>query len=213
MKYIYINIKLYDKNFKKQLLELISKSLGQNITSVKSIFLSHKYFFGNQILILNDIIFVCEILRCRRIILDKRYFWYIKNKIIDRKFKRIIEIGDIRDYLHTSTIIDKTFSFYQKFCENRLNILRNEILSNLPKVITKPNELYIYIRSSYSGSIYNPIYFQPPLCYYKTILNNFNFINVNLIGKDKTNKMVDLLLNHFKFIFFKKKSIMEDISY
>ena len=204
MKYIYINIKLYDKNFKKQLLELISKSLGQNITSVKSIFLSHKYFFGNQILILNDIIFVCEILRCRRIILDKRYFWYIKNKIIDRKFKRIIEIGDIRDYLHTSTIIDKTFSFYQKFCENRLNILRNEILSNLPKVITKPNELYIYIRSSYSGSIYNPIYFQPPLCYYKTILNNFNFINVNLIGKDKTNKMVDLLLNHFKFIFFKK---------
>lgn len=210
---MHIDIKLYDKKYKKQLLELISKSLGKNITSVKSIFLSHKFFFGNQILILNDIIFICEILGCKRIILDKRYYWYIKNKIIDRKFRRIIDIGDIRDYLNTSTIIDKTPNFFQKFCEIRMDILRNEILRNLPKIIIKPNALYIYIRSSYSGLIYNSCYFQPPLCYYKTILNNFKFKKVNLIAKDKTNKMVDVLLKNFKFIIFKEKTIMKDIAY
>ena len=208
-----IDKKFFDKKYKKQLLELISQSLGQKITSVKSIFLNQNYFFGNQIMVLNDVIFLCEILGCRKIILDKRYFWYIRNKIIDRKFKRIIDIGDIKDYLNTSTIIDNTFTFFQYYCENRLDVLRKEILNNLPKIIVKPNALYIYIRSSYYGSIYNPDFFQPPLCYYKTILNNIKFQKVNLIAKDKTNKMVDVLLNNFKYINFKEKSLAEDIAY
>ena len=82
-----IDINLYDKKFKELLLELISQSLGQKIYSVKSIFLSHNAFFDNQKQILNNIIFICEILGCKRIILDKRYFWHIKTKIFDRKFK------------------------------------------------------------------------------------------------------------------------------
>jgi hypothetical protein len=213
MKKLHMDLKLYDKKYKNQILELMSKSLGQKITSVKSIFLAQKSYFGNQILILSDIIFICEILGCKRIILDKKYFWYIKNKIIDRKFKRIIDIGDIKDYLNTSTIIDKTSSFFQKLYINRMNLLRNEILNNLPKIVIKPNALYIYIRSSLSGSVYNPDYFQPPLCFYKTILNNYKFKKVNLIAKDKTNKMVDVLLNNFKFIIFKEKSLKEDIAY
>ena len=113
----YINIKFYNAKYKNQLLEFVSKSLGQKITSVKSIFLSHKIYFGNQIQILNNIIFVCEILKCRRIILDKRYFWYIKNRIIDRKFRRIIDIGYINDYINTSIIIDKTYTFLINFAK------------------------------------------------------------------------------------------------
>jgi hypothetical protein len=112
-----------------------------------------------------------------------------------------------------TTFIDNTFTFFQYFCENRLDVLRKEILNNLPKIIVKPNALYIYIRSSYYGSIYNPDFFQPPLCYYKTILNNIKFQKVNLIAKDKTNKMVDVLLNNFKYINFKEKSLAEDIAY
>ena len=208
-----MDLKLYDKKYKNQILELISQSLGQKIYSVKSIFLCHNVFFGNQIQILNNIIFICEILGCKRIILDKRYFWYIRNKIIDRKFKRIIDIGDIKDYYNTTTIIDETYSFFHKFCENRMDVLRNEILRNLPKIPIKSDELYIYIRSSYAGSIYNQHYFQPPLCYYKAILNNFKFTKYNLIAKDKTNAMIDILLNNFRFIIFKEKSLEEDIAY
>ena len=209
----YLNKKFYDAKYKKQLLEFVSKSLGHNITSVRSIFLSHKIFFGNQIQILNNIIFVCEILRCRRIILDKRYFWYIKNRIIDRKFRRIIDIGYINDFINTSIIIDKTYNFFNKFCENRINVLRKEILRNLPKILTNSDDLYIYIRSGYAGSIYNFDYFQPPLCYYKTILNNFKFKNIFLIAKDKINKIIDILINNYQFIIFKKNSLQVDIAY
>ena len=213
MKNIYTRTKFYNVKYKKQLFGVISKSLGQNITSVKSIFLSQNMFFGNQIQTLNNIIFVCEILRCRKIILNKKLFWYIKNRIIDRKFRRIIDIGDLNDYINTSTIIDKTNSFFNKFCENRMNILRKEILANLPKIITNSLDLYIYIRSGYFGSIYNHDYFQPPLCYYKTILNNFKFKKIFLIAKDKTNKIIDILINNYKFIIFKQNSLQVDIAY
>ena len=213
MKMAYINIKFYNAKYKNQLLEFVSKSLGQKITSVKSIFLSHKIYFGNQIQILNNIIFVCEILKCRRIILDKRYFWYIKNRIIDRKFRRIIDIGYINDYINTSIIIDKTYTFFNKFCENRMNVLRKEIIRNLPNIMTNSDDLYIYIRSGYSGSKYNSDYFQPPLCYYKAILNNFKFKNIFLIAKDKINKIIDILLNNYQFIIFKENSLQFDIAY
>jgi len=93
-----------------------------------------------------------------------------------------------------------------------MDILRKEILRNLPRVKINPSDLYIYIRSSSAGSIYNHDYFQPPLCYYKAILNNFNFKKVNLIAKDKTNKMIDILLNNCRFINFKEKSLEKDIA-
>lgn len=213
MKPVHMRTKFYNVKYKKQLFELMSKSLGHKITSVKSIFLSQKMFFGNQIQTLNNIIFVCEILRCRKMILNKKFFWYIKNRIIDRKFRRIIDIGDLNDYINTSTIIDKTGIFFNKLCENRMNVLRKEILANLPRVMTNSHDLYIYIRSGYFGSIYNHDYFQPPLCYYKIILNNFKFKNIFLIAKDKINKIIDILLNNYKFIIFKQNSLQVDIAY
>lgn len=149
---------------------------------------------------------------CKKIILDKRYFWYIKKKIIDKKFKRSIDIGDINDYLNTSTIIDTTYNFFNKFCENRMFILRKEILRHLPKIPIFDNDLYIYIRSGHAGAIYNRDYFQPPLCYYKIILNNFKFRKIILVAKDKTNKIIDILLNNYPFIIFKENSLEIDIS-
>lgn len=208
----YIHKELYNKKFKKQILSIISKSIGKNITSLKSIFLSQKIFFGNQIQILNNIIFICEIIVCKRIILDKRYFWYIKKKIIDRNYRISIDIGDINDYLNTSTIIDKTYNFFNKNCENRMFILRKEILRNLPKIEIDNHDLYIYIRSGYAGAIYNRDYFQPPLCYYKKILNNFKFRKILIIAKDNTNKIIDILLNNYPFIIFNKNSLEIDIS-
>lgn len=57
----------YKLIFKKHILKIISKSLGQNIKSVKSIYLSQDCFFGNQIQILNNIIFMCEILDAKKL--------------------------------------------------------------------------------------------------------------------------------------------------
>lgn len=196
------------------ILEIISNNIGKKVTFVKHIFCSQKYPFGNQLIMLNNVIYWCEkILKCKRIILDKRYYWYIKNKIILKKNKMDIIVDDINKYYNTSTLIDKSFFFFYFKGEYRINLLKAEIMNNLPKIETYPNDLYIYIRSGYLGSLYNKFYFQPPLCFYKSIIDNIKFRNIYLIAIDKTNKIVDILLNLYPKIIYKQNSIKIDIAY
>ena len=83
---------------KKELLNMISESVGRKIITVNTIFLSQKMMFGNQIILINLVIFFCEILGCKKIILDKNWNWFIKNKIIYKKYKMIIDVGEINHY-------------------------------------------------------------------------------------------------------------------
>lgn len=71
-----------------------------------------------------------------------------------------------------------------------MNIIKKEIIKNIPEFKIKINSLYIYIRS---GDIFiktnNKLYSQPPLCFYQIIINN-NIINkkfddIYIIAKDK----------------------------
>jgi hypothetical protein len=66
---------------KEKLLKLLSINVGQNISSVKTIFLSKNTIFENLIMIINKAIYYCEILQCKNIILDNKYYWFIKKKI------------------------------------------------------------------------------------------------------------------------------------
>ena len=65
----------------------------------------------------------------------------------------------------------------------RINLLKDEILGNLPKVKAHPNDLYIHIRSGdiFSNSI-NPSYSQPPFCFYQEILYQFKFRKICIIS-------------------------------
>ena len=98
---------------------------------------------------------------------------------------------------------------------NRFHILREEILNNLPKVNVHPNDLYIYIRG---GDVFQIInrpclgYAQPPLCFYRSILNKFNFRGIRIISKDKLNPVLTLL-EQFYHAKFTKNDIKLDISY
>ena len=136
---------------KKELLKYISFNIGKNITSVKSLFLDSKLKFGNQFILLNKAIFFCELLGCKRIILNEKYFWYIKNKIIYKKYNMLIKVGNINDIKYRGTIIDGTFNFfyYSNYIkpEYRANILKNEIIKNLPLTKVFEDDLFIYIRS------------------------------------------------------------------
>ena len=199
---------------KNYILEMISNSTGKKINSVKKIFCSQNIPFGNQLTLLNNIIFICEkILKCNRIILDKKFYWYIKSKLIFKKLKMDIIVDDIKYYYNTSTLIDKTNYFFYITGDYRINLLRKEIINNLPKIITDSNGLYIYIRSGYLGAIYNRHYFQPPLCFYKNIIDYFEFNNIYLIAIDRTNKIIDILLNLYSKIIYKQNSIQIDIAY
>lgn len=143
------SIDTYNKTIalnKEQLLKILSINVRKNISSVKSIFLSRNSIFENLIMIINNAIYYCEILQCKNIILDNKYYWFIKKKIKYKKNKIIIMNGNINNYVGSSLIIDKTYnllnlSFFFKI-DIKINIIKKEILTNLPKVITNKNELY-----------------------------------------------------------------------
>lgn len=205
---------------KEELFKYISKSFNKNITSLKSIFLDFKCNFGNQLILLNKVIFFCEILGCERIILNKKYYWFIKNNIVYKKFNMIIEVGDEKDYINKNILIDRTnnFFWYSNYIKPKFKteIIKHEILRNLPKMLTDSNNLFIYIRSGdIFGYAYNDFknYYQPPLCFYQIILQNFKFRNISIIAENKNNPVIDKLLVQFPYIFYKINSLKIDISY
>ena len=158
---------------KKELLKHLSKKLNKNITHIESLFLDSFNNFGNQLAIINKAIFYCEILQCKQIILNKDYFWYITNKIFHtykNNLTMIIEPANKKDYQNNTNILfDYTENFfdYDKYIrpEYRMEVIKNEILMNLPQVNINSEDLYIYIRS---GDVFEKLitgYFQPPYAF------------------------------------------------
>lgn len=202
---------------KKKLLEFISKSTGKKVIIIKSIFLDQKYRLGNQLIIIYKTIFYCQILGCKKVILDKNYNWYIKNKIINKKYKMIIESKNKNDINKYEIIIDKTnnFFYYSKYIKfkYRINLLKKEIINNLLKIPINQNDLYIYIRS---GDIFvkpHPHYKQPPLCFYKKVLDNYIFENIHLIASNKNNPVINELLKFYPNIIYNFNSLKIDMTY
>ena len=202
---------------KKELLDFISLTVGKKITFVKCIFIGNNQRFGNKIRTIYKIIFYCHILRCKKIFLDKKKVWFIKNKIVDKKYKIIIVPEGGKNIKFCKTIIDNTsnFYYYSKFIihEKRIDLLKKEILINLPKIKTNPNDLFIYIRS---GDIFvrpHRLYSQPPLCFYYKILDNYMFRNYYLIAENKNNPVVAKILEIKPNIIYNRNPLKIDISY
>jgi hypothetical protein len=201
---------------KKDLLKFYSKRAKRKITEIKTIFLNFSCNFGNQLILLNKAIFFCEILGCKKIVLNKDIYWFIRNSINDTKNKMIIEIGEEKDYMNKNIIFDNTNNlfWYFKYLKPKFRpkILHKEILRNLPSIIVKPNDLYIYIRSGDIFEYFN-YYRQPPLCFYQNILKNFKFTNIYIISQNKNNPVIDILIKQFPQIIFKQNSLKVDIAY
>ena len=179
---------------KKELLKYISFNIGKNLSSVKSIFLDSNLKFGNQFILLNKAIFFCELLGCKRIILNEKYFWYIKNKIIYKKYNMLIKVGNKNHIKYRGTIIDGTFK-------------------NLPLTKVYDNDLFIYIRSGDIFIFSNKYYSQPPFCFYKEIIDNFKFKNIYIIAENKNNPVINKLINQYPKIIYNENPLKIDISY
>ena len=208
------NISLLEKNKKQEVFKLLSYHKGTNITSIDKIFYKGNLRFGNRLVALNKLIFYCEIIECKSIILDKNEFWFIKNKIYIPKIKISIETGgfnkSINFYFTSSDLLYST-SIYKP--EIRINLLRKEIISNLPKIKYYKDILYIHVRSGdIFKSIINHFYSQPPLCFYQTILNNYNFSKIYLISENNNNPIIKKLINQFPNIINNKNNLKIDIA-
>ena len=202
---------------KKNLIELISIHTGKNLTFIKSIFLQQNFPFGNQLIIIYKTIFYCQILGCKKIFLDKNNMWYIKNLIINKKYKMIIKSKNRNSINYFNSIIDRTTNFfgYSKYISPvfRVDLFKKEIIKNLPKIEINYYDLFIYIRS---GDIFinpNPHYKQPPLCFYKKVLDNSKFNKIYLIAENKNNPVINELLKDYPNIIYNYNPIKIDISY
>lgn len=204
---LYVNISLLNEE-KKFINNLLSDN--KTINSIKEIFFSSDAHFGNLLSTMNKLIFYCEIIGCRKIILDKKKFWFINNKINITELNITIEVKDKKFkkkdslYYNSSLIF---YTFYRIRPEIRINFIRNEIIKNLPKVKTCKEYLYIHIRS---GDIFNKkpcqYYAQPPLCFYKIILNNYKFERIYLLTEKRNNPVINKLSNIYPNIIFTNNS-------
>ena len=223
------------------ILRKYSENLGYEISGRINIFLDMKFNFGNQLSILNKLIFYCEIIECKKIILEKDNNLYIHNNIYDKDYDLSIEVSNIEHdslnnfefnifedmnnyklsenkdyYMLTSLNYNFYYDTYILKIENRFDVFKNEILKNLPRVIINKNDIYMHIRG---GDIfknknpdYAPDYAQPPLCFYEKIINENNFSNIFIISEDKENPIINRLIKKYKNVIYKSNNIDKDIS-
>ena len=211
---------------KKYILQNYSKNIGKNLTSGISIYAScFEGPFGNLVISFNKIIFYCEIIGCKKIILKQNNSIYINKAIYDKKYNLTIEIAknlsDIKENdLYEIQSLDGRFfyNFHGLKVENRFKIFKKEILRNLPKIKTNKKDLYIHIRG---GDIYNhkndqyysPDYSQPPLCFYQKIIEGNKFRNIYIISENKENIIIDNLMKKYNNITYNNNTLEIDIAY
>ena len=142
-----VNYKTIIFKEKEYLLNHISRCNKRKVTQINFIFLDFSCRFGNQLILLNKAIFYCEILKCKKIILNRNYYWFIKNKILYRKYKMSIEINKEDKFYYNNIIIDKSKSFFWFFKyfypQYRTYILKKEILRNIPNIKINPNDIIL----------------------------------------------------------------------
>ena len=105
------------------------------------------------------------------------------------------------------------FIYRKKKHEMRLNIIRDEVFRNIPNYDANINDLYINIRS---GDVFvkkiNPNYSQPPLCFYRKIIEENEFNRVFILSNGHENPCVDALIKLYPNITFIHGSVIFDIS-
>ena len=109
------------KKEKNTILKKFSDNIGFQINSDINIYLDMRFNFDNQLLILNKLIFYCEIIGCKKIILEKNNNIYIKNTIYDKKYNITIEVSEKENDLDNNSFVDNNFDD-NDFVEGRIKI-------------------------------------------------------------------------------------------
>ena len=210
----------YKNKFKQYLLKEYSSLFNKTYKKIDVIIFNKKMNLGNAIFVINNLIYFCEILGCKKIYLYKGY-WFIKKSIYDKELNITISplITNIWNnqtsvYYAPNLSFSKTIKlFIYNFIPVRTYILKNEIFSNIKLIDTKLEDLYINIRSG--KDIFNNVhvhsnYFQPPLCFYQTIISMFNFKNIYIISNGRENPVVNYLLKLYNNIKYFHGTVKED---
>lgn len=197
--------------------EIKSQIYKKNLTFIETIS-GGKGNIGNALIMLNKLINICEIIKCKNIIvpegglekiIKKPIFYKEYNiNIFPFSYKKNLTID-----INLNTIYIFYFNFKNKPYKNRISIIKKEVINNIPKYISSPDYLYIHIRS---GDIFiniiNKNYAQPPLCFYQKIINENNFSKIFIVSNGHENPVVNKLLYLYPKIKYIHGSVEEDIS-
>ena len=193
-----------------------SNNIDNNLSKVA--YIDESYNFGNSMVLLNNLLYYCEILDIKTIYLNKNRKWPIYQNFTSNKIN-INLISPLNCDLNKNNIFifDKKLIYFQSIFkpEIRINILKDQIKKYLPKINIIEKDLYIHVRS---GNIFQYIdrkninYAQPPLCFYETVLNNFKFRNIYILAIDKSNPIINKLIEHFPQIILTQNLLEQDIS-
>ena len=209
-----------DIELKNELINQLSEIYHKDFNIIKSIFLFHPGYFGNRMIMLNNIIYYFEILNIKNIYLDSSYNWFIQKNITTDKIN-IMLISSSKINCQSKEVICRSLIFGILFKpiiimpEIRLNLIRDEIIRNLIHLDINPNDLYIHFRTGdiFEKKDFASDYSQPPLCFYRTILKNFKFNNIYFISsKHRNNPVINKLIKEFPNIIHTEQSVDKDIS-
>jgi len=187
------NIDLNDEFFmRKEVRDTVFKN---NVTKVETL-AGGRGNIGNALIMLNNLINICEKIRCKNIIVPRGLEKIIKNPIFYKEYNITIFPYSYTKIIKIDITLSKRFIFWftykKKPHEIRLKIIREEVLNNIPIYNANQKDLYINIRS---GDIFintiNKIYSQPPLCFYQKIINENNYSNIFIISNGHENPVVD----------------------
>ena len=213
----------HNNELKSKLVSKMTKfTNGKNFSKVKAVLITRPMHYGNYMVMVNMIMYYCELFGIKKIYFDSHYNWYLKNDIITDKYNiSIIPIEKIN--CNDSNIVcfplrgNHLFGFfyYPSFIKPqiRIHILKYEIRKNLPNVTIGKDDLLIHVRSGNIFKSFHRYYAQPPLCFYRTILNNFKFKKIILIAITKDNPTINPLLKEFPKIIYKRNPIDKDLAY
>ena len=214
----YKNDSLFSE-YKNIIFQSLSEHAKKTISSIENIYFDFYYKFGNMLISLNKVIFYCEIINCKKIFVWKNNDFFIRNNIIDEKYNLTIQVIESpSEIINNDNLTALHFNPFYHFLgikpDNRYSVFKDEILKNIPFIKADPNDLYMHIKS---GDIFVPpiIYStlaQPPLCFYKTIINNNKFKKIYIVSSDELNPVINELIKSYENIIFEHNNLDLDIA-
>ena len=193
----------------------------KNLTSFETIYGGNGNM-GNALFIMNNLINICENIKCKNIIIPETLGDIIKNKIkinfskhkeneitiLPPSYKKEMNIT-----LNLNGYLVFIFRYKDKKHKLFLDTVKDEVLNNLPAYKANPDDLYINIRSGdVFVNIMHSSYSQPPLCFYQKIIQENKYQNIYLISNGKENPLVDILLKLYPNIKYMHGTPIEDMS-
>ena len=135
----------------------------------------------------------------------------LRIHIYDKKYNLIIE-PEAKLNKNLSNVFHWPKPYYTvlyKNPENRFDVFKDEIIKNLPKVSTDINDLYIHIRNGdvYKNPLLGRFYAQPPLCFYKKVIESKTFNSIFIVAEDDDYPIIKKLLEEFKNVKYNRDSI------